>query len=250
MSTASHHDALCTFLPWDTEFFGFRIGRVNPAVLTNEVLMEVLQLSSAERLRCLYFAANGESAETLALAAAGGFQFVDVRLDLLVTVSDRVALPPSAPVIRRADAHEIDALARMAKRSHLDSRFFKDRGFPVHRAEELYAEWIRRDHRQHAVLTAICPTTGEPAGYVTCQISAQPRSGRISLIAVAASHQGRGVGRALVEAALDWFHTAACTEVRVATQASNVAAQRLYQAAGFRTVESTVWYHRWFPLND
>jgi ribosomal protein S18 acetylase RimI-like enzyme len=33
----------------------------------------------------------------------------------------------------------------------------------------------------------------------------------------------------------------------VATQATNQSAQRLYQAIGFRTADSSVWFHRWSP---
>ncbi|MBI3886794.1 MAG: GNAT family N-acetyltransferase [Opitutae bacterium] len=246
MSGASSHDQPGTFLPWDTDFFGFRVGRANATTLTRTSLDEVLQWCRAERIRCLYFAADREAPETLALAATGGFQFVDVRLDLSLSLGNRPALPAAGPSIRPAQPDDIPPLAALARHSHRDSRFFKDPGFPSSQAEELYAEWIRRDYRQHTVLTAGGGLPAAPSGYVTCQVSGGQR-GRIGLIAVAPAQQGRGLGRALVNAALQWFHSAKCTEVRVATQASNVAAQRLYQAAGFRTAESSVWFHRWFP---
>jgi hypothetical protein len=36
----------------------------------------------------------------------------------------------------------------------------------------------------------------------------------------------------------------------VATQARNIAAQRLYQRAGFLTSSVRVWYHRWFETRS
>lgn len=240
---------LCTFLPWDTEFFGFRIGRANSSVLTTGALSEILRWGATERIRCLYFSADGESAETLALAATGGFQFVDARLDFRLPLGVQTTRPATTTSVRHVLPTEIEGIATLAKRSHLDSRFFKDRGFPVDRAEALYAEWIRRDHRQHMVLVAIPPGGVNPIGYVTCQIATPRQTGRISLIAVDPTRHGRGIGRALVEAALKWFRAAECSEVLVTTQASNVAAQRLYQSAGFRTASSSVWFHCWFPSN-
>ena len=34
--------------------------------------------------------------------------------------------------------------------------------------------------------------------------------------------------------------------MHVVTQGGNVAAQRVYQHAGFRTARTELWYHRWF----
>ena len=84
------------------------------------------------------------------------------------------------------------------------------------------------------------------AGYISCQVDAVTGTGRIGLIAVAELERGRGLGRILVSGALRWLGEAGCREVRVATQASNVPAQRLYQALGFRTAEASATYHRWF----
>jgi RimJ/RimL family protein N-acetyltransferase len=49
-----------------------------------------------------------------------------------------------------------------------------------------------------------------------------------------------------VAAALTAFADAGLSRARVATQAANVASQRLYQRAGFRTSEAALWLHRWF----
>ena len=141
------------------------------------------------------------------------------------------------------DLAPLQAIARM---SHHDTRFFKDRRFPLARAEALYAEWIRRDLELNQVLVVTRDEPMQtPAGYITCQLDSATRLGRIGLIAVAEDQQGKGLGRTLVEAGLNFFRAAQCPVVNVATQASNLRAQRLYQAAGFRSCESSVWFHRW-----
>jgi dTDP-4-amino-4,6-dideoxy-D-galactose acyltransferase len=230
-------------LPWDTEFFGFRIGRVNSARLDAAALRATLEWSAREKVRCLYLSADPGCADTLALAHEGGFRFVDLRVDFQAELA--AVEPAAGPGFRAATAQDLPALTELARVAHTDTRFFKDAGFPAARVADLYAEWIQRDFRENQVF-AIAGAKGAPAGYVTCAVDAAAHAGRIGLIAVAAGEQGRGLGRILVQGARHWLRERGCREVRVATQASNLAAQRLYQGQGFRTAETRATFHRWF----
>ena len=48
--------------------------------------------------------------------------------------------------------------------------------------------------------------------------------------------RGRGVGRALVQAALDWARSQGCSEVEVSTEQENADAQNFYRRLGFEGV--------------
>ncbi len=247
MNRPSPVSAPCSFLPWDTGFFGFRVGRVHARALTESSLPDILAWSAAEQIRCLYFLADPSSPETIRLAFTSGFQFVDIRLDLGCRLDPANPVTSAPGYIRTSRPDDLAPLQEIARVSHCDTRFFKDRGFPADKAAALYAEWIRRDLQAHTVFVVDFGDGQGPAGYVSCQVEPETRSGRIGLLAVAERFAGHGAGGALVRAALAWFGTQGCAEIRVATQASNVPAQRLYQAAGFRTVESAAWFHRWSP---
>ena len=69
---------------------------------------------------------------------------------------------------------------------------------------------------------------GELAGHV------QLVGDEITNVAVAADHRRRGIGRALVEAALALARADGCSAVRVATAAADVDNLRFYQRVGFR----------------
>ena len=235
----------CEMLPWDSEFWGIPVARLRGAELTAEESDRVLVWCRDRDVRCLYFAANGSSGRTLEVAAQAGFAFVDVRLDLDMEVRSS---PPAAVDVActRADPRETHLLVEMARTAYDDTRFLKDSRFDRGRAAELYARWIAQDVRERSVLVARERATGSPPlGFISCQLEG-PREGRIGLVGVTAAARGRGVGRALVNAALRFFSDHSVGHVRVATQGTNVAAVRLYESTGFRIRETRIWFHRWF----
>jgi len=232
------------FLPWDSEFFGFRIGRFHAHRLTSASLPPALAWAAGQQLRCAYFLADPGDAGTLARAHEGGFKFVDLRVDFAADLAGGADAAPDTR-LRPATEADLPGLEALARVSHQDTRFFKDTHFPADRAAELYAAWIRRDFKVNRIFVA-AGTETDLAGYVTCQVDAAAKLGRVGLIAVAESARNRGLGRALVAAAQRHFRAAGCTQAKVATQGSNLVAQRLYQAQGFRTAETCATFHRWF----
>jgi len=222
MASTFVSEELCTALPWDSAFWGYPLARLNAPTLTEERVQQALAWCRRHSIRCLTFAACGTCPQTLAVAAAAGFRL------------------PARPGDR-------DALCRLARTAHRDTRFFKDGSFARSRAEDLYATWICRDLDAHVVLVWAAP--GEPhgiGGYVSCAAGADAATGRISLLAVDPWLRGRGIGRSLVTAAVAHVARLGADTVAVATQATNVAALRLYERAGFRAAGALVWFHKWF----
>lgn len=54
----------------------------------------------------------------------------------------------------------------------------------------------------------------------------------INEVSVASTHQGRGIGKALIAALLDVGRTLGCSEAWVLTDRDNARAMRLYEAGG------------------
>lgn len=239
----------CTLLPWDTEFWGFPIARLHPSTLDAEVMRVALDWCSRHGVRCLYFLADGGCPRTLALAHEHAFRFVDIRVELSLSLTHAPHAGPSSagPRVRAASAADIPVLRSLAAAAHRDTRFFKDSRFDAVRAAELYEAWITGDNDRGAVLVCDSPSDGcTPCGYVTCQIDDKSLEGRIGLIAVDAQHKNAGVGSALVKAALGKFTAAGMTSSRVVTQGTNIPALRLYGRCGFLTTCARAWFHRWF----
>jgi dTDP-4-amino-4,6-dideoxy-D-galactose acyltransferase len=236
----------CTLLPWDSDFWGFPVARLNGDLLTGEAAERAVRWCENHKVRCLYFSADGSCRETLKQAADHGFRFVDVRVDMEAAAKEAPPEAASDFLCRKADAEDLAAMEPLARAAHEDTRFFKDANFDAAKAADLYALWIARDLRDHTVFAAVSSRRPNQAlGYLSAS-EAEGGTGRIGLVAVSAEARGRGLGRHLVNHALTWFRSRGHERVRVATQGTNVPALRLYEGCGFRVAEVKVWFHRWF----
>ena len=85
---------------------------------------------------------------------------------------------------------------------------------------------------------------GEVVGYITTVLDREAGRGRIPNLAVSASLRGQGIGRALIERALDYFRAEGMAYAAIETMASNPIGQTLYPDCGFEEVARQVHYAR------
>lgn len=86
----------------------------------------------------------------------------------------------------------------------------------------------------HAGRVLVARMAGEPVGYVQVTGTERAAEAEIKSIAVRASLQRRGVGRALIKAATRLARDAACSTLVVATAAADIDNLRFYQRLDFR----------------
>jgi dTDP-4-amino-4,6-dideoxy-D-galactose acyltransferase len=245
--------APCELLPWDTEFFGCRIARIRGEVLRPEAAREIDDWCRAARIRALYYLAPAEDSASIRTAEQHGFGLVDLRLTLGQSLAKgRVAGPAATPTdarIRPVQPGDVPGLRLIARAAHRDGRFFSDPHFAPQRAEDFYSLWIAREAEGRAQRVFVAAGEADQAmGYLSCHLDAAGGAARIGLVGVAAAARGNGLGKRLVEAALDWCRAQGAQELVVVTQGKNHAAQRLYQRCGFLSRNLQLWYHKWYPL--
>lgn len=81
-------------------------------------------------------------------------------------------------------------------------------------------------------------------GYITTTIDREAGKGRIPNLAVAAEARNQGLGRALIEHALDYLRREGMAYAMIETMAQNETGQHLYPACGFQEVARQVHYAR------
>lgn len=238
---------LCEILEWDSAFFGWRLARCqrmpflpdDAAVLTAECAARGI-----DGVYILVDAADTES--TINVQRTGAF-LADVRLTLGADVEPagtRLA-EDGEQRIRPATSADVLALAQIAAVSHHDTRFYADRHFDRARCDRLYAVWIENSCRGYADAVLVADDGGEPVGYVTCHKDAVGPHGHVGLFAVSEPARGRGIGRALLQAALRWFAANGVVAVTVATQLRNVTALRFYERSDLVIRRADLWFHLW-----
>ena len=240
-------DSICEYLEWDSHFFSQRIARARIHRLTEETAVELRSWCELNRIDCIYFLADSSHAQTVRLAEASNFNFVDIRLTLYHSAKSKSNLTCKYAHSRVREAVEADipTLRSIARSSHRDSRFYFDGNFPRSLCDALYEVWIEKSFRGWATKVFVAEDEGSAVGYITCHLRTA-QVGQIGLVAVGEKAHGKGLGMELVVRALRWFAEQKVENVSVVTQGRNAVAQRLYQRTGFVTESLELWYHRWF----
>ena len=79
-------------------------------------------------------------------------------------------------------------------------------------------------------------------GYITTWIDPDASTGFIPNLALAASSRGQGIGRQLIEHALQFFRERQLAFARIETLDQNEVGRHLYPALGFREVARQIHY--------
>lgn len=232
----------CEMMPWDTEFFGFRIAGVRGNVLNEQSARNADAWCREHQVRCLYCNLRGGDFDGVKVAESNHYELVDAKTTLERRIESHAGR--NNPTIRTAIEHDADALESIATASHRGGRFDRDIRFGKGKAAEMFRVWIRNalsDANDHVIVAEM---DRRVVGYSICRM--RESEATISLLAVDDSARKRGLGAALVEQSLAVFASNDRTLATVVTQIGNIPAQRLYQRCGFATRSTTLVYHKWF----
>lgn len=231
-------------LPWDSEFFGFPIARIEACPADEESLGQAISTLRAKGVRLAYWQTGPEDAASNRAAEGNGGRLVNMRAEYsceLAAETSRIAGEPMGPAVTASDR---DRLHELALQCGEQSRFRLDPAIPEERWASLYRRWMDESLAgtiADAVL--VRRSDGAIAGMIT--VSAAARQGEIGLFGVAAEARGQGIGSALVDDAMRWFAANGCATARVATQGENRAARAVYQRAGFGLQRLVNVFHFW-----
>ena len=89
---------------------------------------------------------------------------------------------------------------------------------------------------------AVDQDRGQAVGYVTMAVDHETRIGWIHNLAVADNVRGQGLGRRLIEHALDYFRAAGMTVAKIETLEQNPIGRHLYPSLGFREIARQIHY--------
>jgi GNAT superfamily N-acetyltransferase len=220
-------------LPWDSDFWGVRIGRV-----LGEPGPGVDEWARANDVACLYLRTPDEPG-AVHIAEDAGFRLVEPRLTMTYRAGTEGTRVEDIPV-REGRPEDLPALRELARRTRYVSRFAFDPRFAP-RAEEYFAAWIEL---ADAVLVA--ERDGRVLGYITCRLPESGVDSWFGIVAVDDEARVRGVGTALLGAGSDWLLAHGMETVSVAIAARNIATLRYVERFGFMASNFELWFHKWY----
>ncbi len=247
-------------MDWDSELFGFGVGRLEPLISPPgadpclvEPGLELIGacLAHAQGAGLMHLSSRVDARDTAAQRCLqqSGFLLVDTIVVYELAVA-AVAPAPGEPDVRPARGEDAVPLREIAEgcfgnRAFNLNRFNCDPAFPPGKVRELYGCWLTNSlSGQQADHVLVYQGQEGPAGFLTCKLdrASTPGGGRgqVVLNAVRADLHGRGIYGRLTRAALEWFRAQGAETVEIATQLTNPAVHRVWQRLGARMAN---FYH-------
>ena len=150
--------------------------------------------------------------------------------------------PQTGPIVRRATPADLPTIGRLGallvgEHYDFDPRRFLAAG-PGTPAG--YASFISSQLEDPDTAVLVADDNGDVVGYAYAAaegydyMALRGPAGVLHDVIVEPEHRGRGVGRLLLDAALEFFRSRGAPRVVLSTAERNEAAQRLFASAGFR----------------
>lgn len=220
-------------LAWDSDFFGFPIGRLEPllhplkrAVSERGIsILTALVKNAVDEARARGFqqlTAGADPADAMSIAALEevGFRLKDTLNYHLFDLA-RIDLTPIAPAagvqVRFAEDQDGPALEELTlksfgSREYIANRFNSDAQYPPEKTGELYRIWIRKSlEGQRAQGVLVAEHQGKIVAYLTAVVPGQDQiargtgAGETALGAVDPDYHRLGLFRLLHKQLLIWF---------------------------------------------
>jgi GNAT superfamily N-acetyltransferase len=248
-------------LAWDTKVIGLPVARITWLIDyphtddRSSIRTEMVRRAISEAQQCgtRYLLARIPSGdvEAIHILEGSGFRLLE---GLLTFGTSLEAEPPSSEKhhelrCRPFLPEDIPTLRELAGNSFSMDRFHSDPGIEKTKADEIHQQWIENSCEGFADCVLVAENS-RPIGFTTLKIDSASenhlgvRVGVVVLVATSSQHRRKGVARLLTIAALRWFRQARCQWVEVGTQLANIHASRVYQAAGFRLVRSSLTFRK------
>ena len=221
-------------LQWDSEFFGFSVGKV--FIETPETLNEEAFVMAAAAYKLVYvFTHEPLNYSRFALPA-------DVKLTFQKSlILDQFEVSPQYFDVNK---HDFADLKRLAFQSGEFSRFRTDSGFDSTDFYRLYEIWIKKSLESSHSVVLVEEVENKLAGFVSLDFN-DSETATIGLIAVDEEMRGKGVGQKLMAQAENAALKEAKKQIRVATQQKNALATVFYKRQGYTLADQIIIYHYW-----
>jgi GNAT superfamily N-acetyltransferase len=232
-------------LPWDSDFFGYLVGRCvfSPNDDIALLLPRLLDQAQRAQLRLLYVYTPVQPSTIETMETNGGL-WVDRKVFLCRALENNAPLLSTQRVREYNLPYPTAGLESLALLSGSHSRFCRDKHFRNREFERLYCHWIAQCLKSTDTQVWICGSEHQPEALLALRLA--PPTAYVELIAVTSSEWGRGIGKQLMHKAYACAREAGCRYIRLNTQYHNWQAMHFYKKEGFQIEKENYVFHFWF----
>jgi dTDP-4-amino-4,6-dideoxy-D-galactose acyltransferase len=236
--------SLIEVLSWDSAFFGFPVARIKKAASDWGNIMDELY---SKGVSLAYWQSEMGNSEFRRFAQENNAILVDIKTTYTFSLNNVTLQVPGNIKAYEKDKPD-EELLNLAVQCGAYSRFQTDQNISREKFEELYRLWMVQSVNKTMADDVLVYYANEQAvGVVTVYVS--NGNGNIGLIGVDEQFRGKGIGKALINAAKEYFRERGIERLDVVTQGMNQQACALYERTGFTVCEQTEFYHFWLNKN-
>jgi hypothetical protein len=234
-----------TPLGWDSEFFGFGIGKVDLDGLDAAVIAEVEAEARAQGVVCLYGSLDPIDLQATYRVQELGYRFVEAATTFDLRPDEPPIPRPPGVTVRLGTPEDSDALAEMVDGLAPWSRYAVDPRFGLQASLAMQRAWAARAlseaSDEHQLVLA-----EDPSGVIAFITRTIHPTARVDGVGTTA--RGSGAARYLIEDARAWAGDRALLGGPIA--ARNVHALRYVSHCSYRVVQVRYLYHRWLDEDE
>lgn len=229
------------FLEWDSELFGIKIGKILHFTSFEE-FEQIISYARENQYKLIYCFADPSNVAANEVYSAFG-KLVDRKVTYYRNIEQKdYSLPLN--VVEYTEGTVTEELYALALQSGAYSRFKIDTNFPHGSFEKLYRKWIENSvNKTFAEKIYVYKADHSIKGILI--LKRKENIGTISLIGVDQSVRGKGIGLALIEAALHYYSICEVSRIEAVTQMENHIACKFYEKNNFRIQSIENIYHIW-----
>lgn len=221
-------------ITWDSSFFNRKIGELKLDIDSPDKIKSAVQAAKENNFKYITYRMQTQDTSVIKHLESFGFYLTDIGVIWAAESSKyldessvaKMAIGKSIDVARESD---IPMLKKIIKSLFIDSRFYNDPFYSKEEADRLYQAWIENSVKKiEADIVYFISDTG----FITCKKVTQ-NMGKVILMGVKEGFRGKGVGRILINEAMEWFRRSNISLVNIRTQLSNINAINFYAKLGF-----------------
>jgi dTDP-4-amino-4,6-dideoxy-D-galactose acyltransferase len=239
------------YLDWDSEFFGFSIGRIYANAISAANLEEILENAVENNIKFVELFCDNSDKESIYSSERSGFRLADLKITLIKKL-DGETIENSALndlIFKKADLEDANKLKTIGKGLFKHSRYYRYQKFDPAKVDSMFQTWIEKSISGEFddELYYLCNETDILA---FCSLKYRENAASIGLMGIAESCRGKGLGSVLLDRIFHLLHKRKVTEVNVATQGENFNALHLYEKKRFYLSKITICYYKWMEPKE